>query len=107
MSLDYSDFNKEHSLAELALIDLAFSEAWEMYGRFSECKFDKSLASLKLAQHDYYSRMNWSSQQFPCSSGMFSGTRTTMRDNTVLNYAYSMLSLEIANQRSEVCNAVR
>lgn len=94
LSADFTDFNKEHSTAELVLINLAFTRSW-MKQTASPGSITKSMAAVWTA----YSHLNRyykdeDSNYHPVFSGLWSGHRDTARDNTILHKAYQGLALE-------------
>lgn len=89
ISLDYSDYNKEHRNADLALLNFAMTKSWAKYGNDNEATLAKMLCSRWTA----YSHMNsWvvkDGEHHRNFSGLFSGHRDTARDNTLLHAIYS------------------
>lgn len=77
-SLDYSDFNKEHSSIELAMISFAFAQNWSTYATTPMAGYLKSTISNKLAKSSLTKTVNYCNTNLQFDSGMFSGSRNTM-----------------------------
>jgi len=96
MSLDYTNFNKEHSNIELMLCDIAFGKAFlKKAAQVGHQGFlEKGLLSLMLARsrHRSYVRGDESVSGYSMS-GLWSGHRNTARDNTMLHAAYQQIVL--------------
>jgi hypothetical protein len=54
-----------------------------------------------------YKIINFKNKIIEPKSGMFSGSRTTMRDNTLLNYAYITMAQEMVNFESTKTATIR
>jgi hypothetical protein len=103
LSLDYSDFNKEHRWWELAAINLDFATAWLTHPQ-TDIRASKHRAALWTA----YSHNNrWAVQgstTWQPLHGLFSGHRDTGRDNTLLHQIYQEMQLTVAG---EYCDGFR
>jgi hypothetical protein len=95
VSLDYSDFNKDHNKVDLACVELAFGKEWLKRARTApggirRTALHKALASFRTG----LGHLNaWAREatigEVRTFSGLWSGHRTTSRDNTLLHKAYS------------------
>jgi hypothetical protein len=94
LSLDYSDFNKEHREWELATLNYILGNCWKNHP-------DKNLSSTKsaCAYWTALSHMNrfckLDGKYWKPESGLFSGHRDTMRDNTMLHKIYQEMQLSL------------
>jgi hypothetical protein len=101
-SLDYSDFNKDHSRIDLALVELAFSKQWGKKQQHANRKLTKIAIWKRLAgTHTGVGHLNAWSEEMELGvqrnfSGLWSGHRTTARDNTMLHLAYFRCIKDIA-----------
>jgi hypothetical protein len=93
LSLDYSNFNKEHSKQALLMLNLGLSKMWMRkyhYGGQDPIFLQKAICSLWIAKSHYkaFGRIGDGEyrQHF---SGLWSGHRDTARDNTMLHWCYS------------------
>ncbi|APG75989.1 hypothetical protein 2 [Beihai barnacle virus 15] len=91
VSLDYSDYNWEHTTAALMLMELCFAAAWCRKGGDREWGADKTAAALwsmwaHAAKFTVVPKVDASWRFF---GGLFTGCRNTARDNTLLHGAYS------------------
>lgn len=89
LSTDYSDFNKEHSLDELRIVNLAIAKGWIDNVSMDKRCIEKALCSLWIANclnnrivsyHD--------GRQERVFAALWSGSRDTARDNTLLHAIY-------------------
>jgi len=91
LSLDYHNFNKEHSNNELALVDLALAQALleaRKSGRGGD--LGKIILALHLARLRHRGFVVHPGATAERSwSGLWSGHRNTARDNTMLHAAYA------------------
>lgn len=90
VSLDYTDFNKEHTKLHLNMLNLALAKRWAAEScAYPDC-LDKARAALWTAE----SHLNaWQRNKDVWSrswSGLWSGSRDTARDNSALHKAYSL-----------------
>jgi len=96
VSNDYDNFNILHSLQSLAMVDLAFSAAWE------ECP--EEWAKDKVAAHKWvaasYKRafIRTPAGESRVMCGLWSGHRNTARDNTILHLVYLECVLSVMRQ---------
>ncbi len=101
LSADYTDFNKEHSATELYLLNLAISAAWRSEAPDSLATRQKRWATLwvAFAQKNRYVK---DEQQniHRVFSALFSGSRDTARDNTLLHLIYHNMIVEWLNQNA-------
>lgn len=89
-SLDYADFNKEHSAWELTLLNLALAREWALHPQES-IREDKYTAALWTAASNSSRWAKTSDATWRVNSGLYSGHRDTARDNTMLHYIYSRI----------------
>lgn len=102
VSLDYSDFNTEHELIALKMLDEGFMHAW---GR---CGHDVAADKVRCARWTANAHANaWvqdsQGEYYRCMGTLFSGDRNTARDNTCLHAVYSRLCLKAAKQHDPAC----
>ncbi|GFM95124.1 RNA-dependent RNA polymerase [viral metagenome] len=101
-SLDYSDFNKDHNRHELAMVELAFAKWWGKATKHSSRKLSKVAMWKRLAGlHTGLGHLDAWSEETEIGtvrnwSGLWSGHRTTARDNTLLHMAYFRTIQDIA-----------
>jgi hypothetical protein len=105
LSLDYHNFNKEHSNSELALVDLAFAEAYSLRAQAQGgMLLDKALCSFYLSRLRHQGFISGDAAIAGRSwSGLWSGHRNTARDNTMLHAAYHSLVLNRMRVRGVPC----
>jgi hypothetical protein len=96
ISLDYSDFNKEHRPWEQAAINYASYLHWyHNIPSIGGAATDKALATLWTAR-SYRSRVvRRGGKTHAVYSGLFSGERNTARDNTILHKVYQEVIAEL------------
>lgn len=94
LSADYTDFNKEHSTAELVLLNLALARAWLAHYPIDAVAREKALACtwVAIAQWNRFVKDEQGNYE-RVFSGLFSGSRDTARDNTMLHAIYHRLIL--------------
>lgn len=95
LSADYTDFNKEHSSVELELLNLAFSLSWLRKCADPQLAREKSYAALWMAEAQktrFVKREDGTLQRV--FSALFSGSRDTARDNTILHQVYSNIVVQ-------------
>lgn len=95
LSADYTDFNKEHSAVELELLNLAFSLSWLRKCPDPQLAREKSYASLWMAEAQktrFIKKEDGTLQRV--FSALFSGSRDTARDNTILHQVYSNIVVQ-------------
>ncbi|UHK03125.1 MAG: RNA-dependent RNA polymerase [Sanya totivirus 3] len=89
LSADYTDFNKEHSANELYLLNLAVAEAWCTQAPDTVATRGKIAASLWVAKAQKNRYVKTEDQRLMrVFSALFSGSRDTARDNTLLHCIY-------------------
>jgi hypothetical protein len=99
LSLDYSDYNTEHELPTLALIDATFAIEWLHSGVKNEVKKHKALSSIWTALSHLNSWVAFPGEEpTRILGGLFSGSRNTARDNCLLHYAYAACMDEAAKE---------
>lgn len=99
LSADYTDFNKEHSTNELSILNLAIAKAW--LTRYP----DEKVASQKALASIWVSRAQWNryvkdeeNETWRVFSALFSGSRDTARDNTLLHLIYHRMIVRWLNE---------
>lgn len=95
LSLDYSDFNKEHHWWEQAYLNVAISRMWLQAGT-SELARQKAAASLWVAASCRNRTTQIQGKTAYHYHGLFSGERNTARDNTLLHNIYKRMVLRLA-----------
>lgn len=95
LSADYTDFNKEHSAVELELLNIAFAKSWLAKHPNSSLALEKALCSLWVAhaQRNRYVKEE-DGELRRVFSALFSGSRDTARDNTILHQTYHNIIIE-------------
>lgn len=89
LSADYTDFNKEHSTAELCLLNLALARAWLQKYPVENIAREKAAACVWVAMAQWTRFMKDEQGNYTrILSGLFSGSRDTARDNTMLHAIY-------------------
>lgn len=102
LSADYTDFNKEHSLTELQLINYALVEAWLRYARQNNViGIQKAIAARWVARSLNRRTVLCSDtkEEFRVYSALWSGSRDTARDNTISHQVYYRLMLIFISNR--------
>jgi hypothetical protein len=96
ISLDYSDFNKEHRPWEQAAINYSCFKHWYMnIPSFGAAAQDKALATLWTARSYRTRVIRREGKTQAIYSGLFSGERNTARDNTLLHKIYQEITKEL------------
>lgn len=88
LSSDYDDYNKEHTLEELSIINICRSRAWSELHSKGKAAADKAAAHAWLANAMLQSFITWpkgATERVWC--GLFSGGRDTMRDHCTIHNA--------------------
>ncbi len=95
MSVDFTDFNKEHSALELYELNKALCEAWFAHGGAEAgTKWKAYAAAWTAASHLMrFIRTDTHPEGERVLSGLWSGHRDTARDNTMLHCAYQRLTV--------------
>lgn len=96
LSLDYSDFNHEHTLQSLVMWNMALSNAWRDSGVDERVAMEKAIACEWVA----YSHMNTycnvgAENEYRMLGTLCSGHRDTARDNSALHGIYSKIVAEM------------
>jgi hypothetical protein len=96
VSLDYKDFNKEHSKMLLAALNIALCKAWMRTNIVPMIKHQKAAAALLVATQHLNGFIEWSDikENRRALSGLWSGHRDTARDNTMLHYVYHKVAIK-------------
>lgn len=104
LSLDYSDFNKEHRWWEQSIINVLMAEHWDDMP-LGPAAQHKAAATWWVAES--YTRrtasINNSVRLIP--NGLFSGERNTARDNTLLHNIYKRMMLTLLSLVHPTCPA--
>lgn len=96
LSLDYSDFNHEHTLQSLVIWNVALSRAWMRSGVDERVRLEKSLASEWVAYSHLNSFCNVDAEdEYRMLGTLCSGHRDTARDNSALHGIYSKIVAEM------------
>jgi len=92
LSLDYTDFNKEHRWWEQSFLNLALAQAWDD----ASCVGNEDRARCsRYVAWSYTSRTaRRGDDKKRILHGLFSGERNTARDNTLLHYVYHKIVLD-------------
>jgi hypothetical protein len=94
VSLDYTDFNKEHTKTVLCALNMALSKEWCRRARLEKSP-DIFLSKAWCSYWTGAAHLNaWCLSKDGCRkhwSGLWSGHRDTARDNTMLHHVYSSL----------------
>lgn len=95
LSADFADFNKEHSQVELELLNLAFASSWLRKYPVERVARQKSYCALWLAEAQRCRFVKDEEGNFQrVFSALFSGSRDTARDNTILHQVYHNMVIE-------------
>lgn len=94
LSADYADFNKGHEAEDLALLDMTLGGIWAQ-SRASPCvRADKVRCALWTAKTHLNKWAVIKGTLVKIFGSLFSGSRNTARDNTLLHKSYSDLAIE-------------
>lgn len=96
LSLDYSDFNKEHRAWELTAVNQALARAWDGHP-CDIIRNSKAAAARWTAESHKHRWATKGKESWVPVSGLFSGHRDTARDNTMLHKVYQMMQLRLVN----------
>jgi len=96
LSLDYSDFNKEHRWWEQCYLNIALARMWARSGLPAEICSDKVNATLWIAASYRYRTAQVEGKTLWALNGLFSGERNTARDNTLLHNVYKRMMISLA-----------
>lgn len=89
LSLDYSDYNSEHELITLAMLDACWAKAWSTVAGNSKALKQKAYAALWVAKSQLNSWVDFGTGKTRVLGGLYSGDRNTSRDNCILHALYS------------------
>mmetsp|Transcript_33335 Transcript_33335/g.96302 ORF Transcript_33335/g.96302 Transcript_33335/m.96302 type:complete len:836 (-) Transcript_33335:67-2574(-) len=108
VSLDYSDFNKEHSKLLLMLLNVIICQEWlkRRHERSQDIIISKAICSLWTAKSHINAWTRYPGEDFVKDySGLWSGHRDTARDNTLLHLVYSrMVRKAVLECTGKKCN---
>jgi hypothetical protein len=95
LSLDYADFNKEHSKLALFYLNMGLAKMWKQLAN-EERSSDIMLTKMHCAIWTGISHLNSYSHDLDGAyrkheSGLWSGHRDTARDNTMLHWCYAQM----------------
>lgn len=89
LSADYTDFNKEHSTVELSLLNMALARAWITHYPLEHIAKEKAFACMWVAEAQWVRFVkDEEGKLHRVFSALFSGSRDTARDNTMLHQVY-------------------
>jgi hypothetical protein len=94
LSLDYSDFNKDHDRRHLALLNYTLGKEWLALAKrnalWSKAAMMKAACAYNTALEHLNAWVRMPDGEYRRHyNGLWSGHRDTARDNTILHYAYS------------------
>lgn len=90
LSLDYDDFNKGHEAVNLGMCDLAFAKAFMAHGHGASWVQERVKCALWVAKSHFNKYAIVGNSFWRAFSGLFSGSRDTARNNTMLHCVYAM-----------------
>lgn len=92
LSADFTDFNKEHSTAELSILNLCMAKSWIQKYHHSNIAREKAACALWVAMSQWNRYVKDEEGTLErVTSALFSGSRDTARDNTLLHQIYHNL----------------
>jgi hypothetical protein len=96
LSLDYSDFNKDHDRRHLAMLNSALAEEWLQLAKrnplWQLAARTKALCALHIGREHLNAWVRMPDGEYRRHyNGLWSGHRDTARDNTMLHYCYSTM----------------
>jgi len=103
LSLDYTDFNKEHRTWELAAINFELAREWQKHP-LGTARTEKATTAYWTAQSHYNRLVTHKDEQWAPEHGLFSGHRDTARDNTLLHKIYQSMQLDVLQGLFEASN---
>jgi hypothetical protein len=111
LSLDYGNFNKEHSKQALGMLNLALCRMWLRHGKYSsDCDIytEKAWCALWTAISHFKAFARIGDEPYiQHFSGLWSGHRDTARDNTMLHWCYSQMVKKAVFERIKLnCGTV-
>ncbi|UKZ10722.1 RNA-dependent RNA polymerase [Callinectes sapidus toti-like virus 1] len=89
LSADYSDFNKGHEAEDMWLLDMMVARAWAATNSNPLVRRDKVRCARWTAGSHQVKWARIEGRMERVFSGLFSGSRNTARDNTILHKVYS------------------
>lgn len=99
LSTDFSDFNKEHSAEELELVNLVCAEEWLANFSIDKNCYAKAVCAMWVSKSIRNRIIKYSDGTEVRSLGaLWSGTRDTARDNTLLHYVYHNIICDFVEQ---------
>jgi len=101
LSSDYSDYNSEHTLDDLTMLNLLRARAWLRTS--ARERYDKAWAHLWTAAAMQFSWVEFPDETRRIVSGLFSGSRDTMRDHCDRHYADIRVAVEDARALGYSC----
>nr|UUV42635.1 MAG: RNA-dependent RNA polymerase [Tuatara cloaca-associated totivirus-2] len=97
LSIDYSDFNSDHELSALSVLDQEWAAAWYKLGGGQPASRTKAACSVWAAlAHGNSWVPDAAGTTTRIFGGLFSGGRNTARDNSMLHAAYSQIMHDAA-----------
>lgn len=98
LSADFSNFNAQHLHAELILLNTTLSDCW-LRREVNEATVMKAVCANWLAHAFTYSVATFPDGTIqPVTNGLYSGSRDTARDNTMLHAVISHVSYDLARE---------
>lgn len=88
------------------MIDLITSELFLQTDIPYKSALSKAVISYLAAEADWTYTTNFGGTHYSLQSGMFSGSWTTMKDNTLLSYAYMKVIEELTDQSTNSSNQI-
>nr|WGH72980.1 MAG: putative RNA-dependent RNA polymerase [Trichoderma harzianum dsRNA virus 3] len=104
LSSDYSDYNSEHTFHDLIMINLIRAEAWLRVS--ADYKGEKAAAHLWLAAAMCNSWVEYPDEVRRIFSGLYSGSRDTMRDHCDRHKADILVAIDDARELGYSVNLV-
>jgi hypothetical protein len=101
LSLDYADFNKEHSKLDLYMLNLQLTKMWLRFAqreKSADIMLEKAICAFWTAKSHLNAYCRYpSDEEEKHYSGLWSGHRDTARDNTMLHWCYRSIMLDLVN----------
>jgi hypothetical protein len=104
VSLDYSDFNKEHSKILLYMLNVRLAAKWASmrHERSNDIMAQKAYCALWVARSHLNGMVRYPGEEYSRDySGLWSGHRDTARDNTILHLVYSNVIRKIVKMNAK------
>lgn len=89
LSMDFSDFNMEHTYLVMEYLNLAFARAWLRRRHLGYIALQKAYACWWVARSHQNAWIHYPHATVRGFHGLWSGHRNTARDNTILHLAYN------------------